>query len=337
MPNPRLLLTIDVEEDMPGWQITDPITVRNARALPRLAQLCKDLGVRPTYLCTYPMVTDPETADLLGELNAEGGCEIGTHLHPWNTPPFRGVPGIDADERTVPYYQFQLGPELFREKLQFLHDAVTGIAGHPPISYRAGRFGIDAPTLGELVKLGYEVDSSVTPLEKHVKDGGPDFSSAPQDPYYPSEHDITKRGDMPILEVPVSVALSRRLPRWIRRTYVELPEITRVRGLLSSDYLGLVDFAWLYPARFSMELMTKAAWTLRAEGSPVLNVFIHSSELVAGASGRIRTEDDVETVFARMRGILEYCLETFDAVPCTLAEVGPGLREWLEFQRHQRT
>jgi len=38
-----------------------------------------------------------------------------------------------------------------------------------------------------------------------------------------------------------------------------------------------------------------------------------------------------------MRGILEYCLETFDAVPCTLAEVGPGLREWLEFQRHQRT
>ena len=57
MATPLLAFTIDVEEDMPDWGITDPITVSNVQALPRLAELCARHGVRPTYLCTYPVAT----------------------------------------------------------------------------------------------------------------------------------------------------------------------------------------------------------------------------------------------------------------------------------------
>jgi hypothetical protein len=322
---PRLLFTVDVEEDMPGWRITDPITVQNVAALPRLAELCAELGVRPTYLCTYPTVTVPESAAILRLLMRRGDCEIGTHLHPWNTPPYQGVPGREGDERSQTYYQFELGRERFRAKLKTLHEAVGEVAGEAPRSFRAGRFGIDATTLSELIPLGYEVDSSVTPLEEHRADRGPDFRKAPQHPYRPDPDDITRPGDLPIVEIPVSVGFTRRLPGLVQQAYVHLPRIARVRGLLSRDYLNLVDFAWLYPVRFELETMKRIANTLVADGAPVLNVFIHSSELVPGASGRVRTKANVEDSLARLAGILEHCLEEFSAVPCTLGEAAREL------------
>lgn len=326
---PRLLFTVDVEEDMPGWEITDPISVSNVAALPRLAELCRTLDVRPTYLCTYPVVSSPESAAILRLLASRGDCEIGTHLHPWNTPPFLGVPGREGDERRQTYYQFELGPERFRSKLETLHRAVGALTGAPPRSFRAGRFGIDAATLGELVALGYEVDSSVTPLSEHRIDRGPDFRNAPQLPYRPARRDAGRKGDLPIVEIPVSIGLTRRLPEFLQRAYVHLPRATRLRGLLSRDWLDLVDYAWLYPVRFDLDLMQRAVARLVEGGAPVLNVFLHSNELVPGQSGRVRTKQDVEQVFERLAGILEFCLERYDCEPCTLTGAGRALRPAL--------
>ena len=330
MTRPLLLFTIDVEEDMPGWEITYPTTVHNTTALPRLAAMCEKLGVIPTYLCTYPVATMPESRSILRQLHEQGGCEIGTHLHPWNTPPYQGVPGRNGvDERNVTYYQYELGPEKFRPKLDTLHDVIGEITGSDPVSFRAGRFGIDGATLQELVRKGYEVDSSVTPLEEHLEDDGPDFRSAPQHPYRPHGVNITRKGDLPIVEIPVSVGLTRILPRWFAQAYVRIPKITRIRGLLSKDYLRVIDFAWLYPARFELELMCRTARSLHSEGASVFNVFCHSSELVAGASGRVRTQDDVDRVFAKIRGILKHCLEEYGARPATMAQAGRELRPGL--------
>ncbi len=329
MERPKLLFTIDVEEDMPGWEITDPITVQNVSALPMLADMCAELGVRPTYLCTYPVITEPMSAKVIHALHQRGDCEIGTHLHPWNTPPYKGLPGRDIDERQVPYYQYELGPQLFRAKLDVLHQAITELCGTEPVSFRAGRFGIDAATLAILPSLGYQVDSSVTPLEEHLDDDGPDFRSAPQAPYRPSAGDVSRPGDLPIVEIPVSVALTHRLPRLFTKAFVHLPKATHLRGLLSRDYLRIVDFAWLYPARFDLELMRKAAATLRGDKNPIFNVFIHSSELIPGASGRIRTEADVAGILQRTRAILRTCIEEYGAVPRTLGEAGRELRPSL--------
>ena len=141
---PLLLLTIDVEEDMPGWRITDPISVANVVALPRMADMCAEIGVPPTYLCNYPTVTEKSAVDVLRQVQSRGACEIGTHIHPWNTPPFTGIPGSDVDERTVPYYQSVLGAEKFRAKLETLHAAIGEVSGSAPTAFRAGRFGIDA-------------------------------------------------------------------------------------------------------------------------------------------------------------------------------------------------
>jgi len=119
------------------------------------------------------------------------------------------------------------------------------------------------------------------------------------------------------------------VPAALQRAYVHLPAVTRLRGLLSRDGLGLVDYAWLYPVRFELELMTRAADVLVAAGAPTLNVFLHSSELVPGMSGRVKTAADVEQVFARLAGLFEHCLGALGAEPATLGEAGRALRPAL--------
>lgn len=329
MTPPLLVFTVDVEEDMPDWGITDPISVANVDALPRLAELCARHGVQPTYLCTYPVATQRSSARILRELFARGDCEIGSHLHAWNTPPFQGVPGRDGDERRVAYFSSELGPERFKAKLSVLHEALGELCGEPPCSFRAGRFGIDAATLRVLPELGYEVDTSVTPLSEQLEDRGPDFRSAPQHPYRPAHDDVARHGDLPIVEVPVSVALTRRVPRLVQSAYVRLPRRARVRGLLSRDFLGWIDFAWLYPARFDLELMRSAARTLIEDGASVLNVFLHSSELMDGRSGRVHDGVEREQVFERLEGLFRLCREEFGARPCTLRAAGRELAAGL--------
>ncbi len=326
---PSLCLTVDVEEDMPGWEITDPIQVENVGALRRLAAMCDELGVRPTYLCTYPTVTNKNSAAILRELASNGGCELGTHLHPWNTPPFLGVPGRDGEERTITYYQFELGPDRFRAKLATLHREVAQVADKPPVSFRAGRFGIDAATMRELLPLGYEVDSSVTPLEHHLGDGGPDFRNAPQFPYRPHHDDVTRMGDLPIVEIPVSVGFTHNLPVSLQRAFVNAPAWLHLRGLLSRDFLRFLDFGWLYPARFEAEIMCRVADVLARLGAPVFNVFLHSSELAPGLSGRSQNGSEVEAVFSRTHELLEHLIDDHGAVPATLAEAGRAFRQSL--------
>jgi hypothetical protein len=328
---PLLALTIDVEEDMPGWKIATPVTAANVSALPRLAELCARLGVLPTYLCTHPVVTLPESAATLRALARRGGCELGTHLHPWTTPPYGSVPGRAGDERAHAYYLSELPAERFRAKLEVLHAAVGELAGSAPRSFRAGRFGLGAAALRELVTLGYAADTSVTPLAEHTADGGPDFRAAPEHPYRPSRDDVRVPGDLPIIEIPVSIGLTRALPRALRRAYVHLPQSLRLRGLLSRDHLGWLDFAWLYPVRFEHAEMTRVARTLVAGGARVLNVFLHSSELFPGVSGRVRTAADVEGVFTRLEGLLTFCRAELAAEPVTLADAARALRPSLGF------
>jgi len=324
---PILLVSVDVEEDMPGWEVQDPIQFKNIAAMPAFGDLCRELGVRPTYLCTYPVLSDPTSRSTIEDLLSRGDCELGTHLHPWNTPPFNGVPGCNGDERTRPYYLRDLGAGRFREKLEVLHALVEEVGGMPPTTFRAGRWGIDEATFKVLPEFGYTLDSSVTPLVHHWEDAGPDFRFAPQEPYFPDPEALDRRGSSDILEVPVSIGLSRKLPRPMRHGFVRIPHRSRIRGLLSRDYLRCLDFAWLYPPRFDFARMEAIARVLSEQRNPVLHVFIHSSELMAGcASEHVTTAEQVAECTERMRALLSVCIKGLGAIPATLREAEAELR-----------
>src|SRR5207245_171966 len=109
---PAVLVGIDTEAD-DQWSAEGRrrMAVSNVERLPPLQELFDGFGVRPTYLVTYEMATRPESAPILGKLCRGGRCEIGAHLHPWSSPPFR------PDDLNGHTYPSQLPTELLERQL----------------------------------------------------------------------------------------------------------------------------------------------------------------------------------------------------------------------------
>ena len=150
------------------------------------------------------------------------------------------------------------------------------------MSYRSGRFGFHASHTAALEKAGYLVDTSVQPLFYEAHKGGPDFVDAPLSPYFLSYDSAVRPGNSAVLEVPVSAALNRRLPAWLRRAYGRAPRPYETKRLLR--LMGVVKTVWLRPSYSSADDMKTFARRLVNGGEPVLNVIFHSSEAIVGGS-----------------------------------------------------
>ena len=84
----KFLISIDTEGDnLWAWKTGDKITTENARFLPRFQELCEKYGFKPTYLTNHEMANDPFFVRYFKQRNLSGKCEIGMHLHAWNSPP----------------------------------------------------------------------------------------------------------------------------------------------------------------------------------------------------------------------------------------------------------
>jgi peptidoglycan/xylan/chitin deacetylase (PgdA/CDA1 family) len=217
---PAVLIGIDTEAD-DQWSAEgrQRLSVRNAERLPALQVMFDELGVRPTYVVTHEMATRPESRDVLRALHAGGRCEIGTHLHPWTSPPFRPE---DLSAHTYPH---NLPRELLDRQLTELTAVIEAELGVHPTTYRAGRNGFDGRTLPILERLGYTVDTSVDPLFNEKRKGGMVFAGAPVDPYHPDYADVRRPGASKILEIPISAATLPGLPKTLESLYARLKPI----------------------------------------------------------------------------------------------------------------
>jgi hypothetical protein len=83
---------------------------------------------------------------------------------------------------------------------------------------------------------------------------------------------------------------------------------------------------WFYPAFQSAEEVILAARVAVERGADVLNMMLHSSELMPGGSPYIRTKEEVRAFLGRTEQALETVCGETGAVPRTLQEVG-RLRE----------
>ena len=163
-------MSVDTEED--NWDnIYEDPTTKNINELPKLQKVLETYDVVPTYLISYPVATDLESINTLKTIFEKGKCEIGSHLHPWNTPPF--------EERLTPQNTMlnNIPYELQFKKLQNLHEAIIHNYNFEPKSFRAGRYGLDTNLVKNLIRLGYKVDSSITPFLDWSSLYGPDFSN----------------------------------------------------------------------------------------------------------------------------------------------------------------
>ncbi len=202
-----LLVGIDTEGDN-QWDAASRANQRfeNIYALPALADLFARQGVRPTYLITYPVATDPRSAETLQALLARGGSEIGAHHHAWETPP------VEPADVARHIYALSLPPARFARQVTTLTESIEAAVGVRPTAYRSGRFGFSASHVSALELAGYLTESSIAPLFYEAHKGGPDFVEAPLEPYFLSYDDACRRGTSQLLELPVSAALHRRYP-----------------------------------------------------------------------------------------------------------------------------
>ena len=309
----HLLVGIDTEGDN-QWDAQARLHQRfeNIYALPALHALFAKHGVRPTYVITHPVATDRRSAQVLRELRGRGDCEIGAHHHAWETPP------CTAADVARHAYAASLPLAQFEAQLASLTRAITDAIGAPPVSYRSGRFGFAAAHVAALERQGYQVESSVAPLFYEGHKRGPDFVEAPLTPYYLAYDSATRPGTSNLLEVPVSAALSRRIPKTLQYLYARAPRPYTTKRVLRK--LGLAHVRWLRPSYSSLDDMKALARDLARANEPVLNLLFHSSEAIVGGSPYNRTAAELAAFCDRLERFFEYATGTLQARPATFTE-----------------
>jgi peptidoglycan/xylan/chitin deacetylase (PgdA/CDA1 family) len=308
-----LLVGIDTEGDN-QWSAESRLrpTYHNIYALPRLHDLFRRHGVRPTYLITHPVAADARSADVLRALRESGTAEIGAHHHAWETPPC-----TDDDVRRH-VYALDLPGDRFDAQLAALTSAITSGVGERPVSYRSGRFGFSVAHVRPLEAEGYLVESSVAPLFFEGHKGGPDFADAPLQPYRLGYDHATRPGASHLLELPLSCALNRRWPRPLALLWARAPRNYTTKRILRK--LGVVRPLWLRPSYSSIDDMRALARRLAGQGVPVLNLLFHSSEAIVGGSPYNRTAGELDAFLDRLDRFLAYAVRDLGACPLTFRE-----------------
>jgi hypothetical protein len=295
-----LCVTIDVEPDCsPSWRYSDPLTFDGVRKgiTDRLQPLFGALGVRPTYLLNNVVLEDSESLAALAALG--GGAEFGAHLHPEFIEPekrYGSYGGVKAEANLC-----SLGPDLEFRKIERITRLFQDRLGVTPRSFRAGRFSAGTHTIRSLERLGYLVDSSVTPgvlWDDPSREIPVDFRGAPPYPYRVGETILDEDPRGSVLEVPVSICVIRR---WFR------PRLLWLRPKLSS----------------SRELRAVARACADAQqhrSMQVLNMMFHNVEILPGLSPYTRTEGECREYLNTLRAFLIFALrEGFASV--TLSEL----------------
>ncbi|NOX87881.1 MAG: hypothetical protein GXO77_02565 [Calditrichaeota bacterium] len=297
----HFLVTIDTEEEREwGTDYNDhsQYTVENIRFLPRLQEIFDKHGVKATYLIDYPVAADDGAMKVLRDFQDNHNAEIGLHLHPWVNPPYE-------EERTAANtFPSNLPPELQLKKLSLLMETIAQQTGQKPLSYRAGKYGFNSTSVPVLEELGVWVDSSVVPFRKRKQEYEPHFGYLKSIEPYPLDYEnITQKGKSKILEVPVTVGFNRNVPKWLAKSYIDLPNVG-IRRLLKKVFD--VDLYWLRPSYATLEQMIQLSEHFIRSGVSFLNMMFHSNELMPGGSKYCSTKEDVDHYLKQLNDYFTY-------------------------------
>ena len=302
----NLVITIDTEEDNWARYSTSDNPVENIKRIVPLQKIFDQYGVKPTYLISYPVATNPVSVGILKQIQEEGKCEIGMHCHPWNTPPF---------EEEISDFNSMLCnlPELLvQKKLRVLHEAIQVNFGVSSVSFRAGRWGFSSAVARTLYQLGYRVDTSVSPFINWGQYHGPNFSDFQLHPYRFDPDDIaTRRENGALLEIPATVGFLQdnfeRCQRWTQYLETNYGKKFRLKGILSR--LKLLNKFWLSPELTEASDMIQLARRMKKMNHPCLNMSFHSTSLVAGLTPFVQTTSDEAVFSKRIKDFLVYAAE----------------------------
>ncbi len=291
MTKPAFLITIDTEGDNLWRNRSGIVTTKNAGYLARFQQLCEKYGFKPTWLTNYEMAIDPVYQTFARDVIARGTGEVGMHLHAWNSPP--EYPLTDDDWKFQPYL-IEYPVEEMRRKIAFMTQLLEETFQTKMLSHRAGRWAFNHHYARLLIEFGYKVDCSVTPgVNWQFSPGAPqgiggtNYTHFPRNAYYLDAEDISREGNSPLLEVPMSIQYKHSgLMNSLKQGY------DRLRGKQRSPSVH-----WLRPTGGNVQQMIGVAEKTLAAGSDYVEFMLHSSEFMPDGSPTFKNEADIDRLY----------------------------------------
>ena len=299
----KMFITIDTEEDAWDKYSTTHNPVNNIACLPRLQDIFDRYGAVPTYLVNWPVVKNKKANNILHNIFDKGRCEIGTHCHPWNTPPFEEE--ININNSMI----CNLPGELIFKKIETLHEAIVDSFKIKPVCFRAGRWGFNPKVARSIQKLGYLVDTSITPFINWADYMGPDFMQASSFSYRFAPNDVLReKAGGALLEVPPTTGFFQknfRLCRSLKKmTSKALPVALHFPGVLNRA--GILNFRWLSPEMSSGSDMIRLSKNFIRIGHRFLNMSFHSSSLLPGKTPFVRNQKQLDQFLNRIKMVLDF-------------------------------
>ena len=309
---PRLLVVVDTEEEFDWDRPFDrrSLATTSIPAQDRAHAIYDRYGLVPTYVMDYPVATAPDAVRYLRRLVDAGRAQVGTHCHPWVTPPH--------SEAVTPYNSFHgnLPAELEAAKISASTEAVAQAFGVAPHIFKAGRYGLGPQTFDTLQVLGYSVDCSFVPHTSYAAHDGPDFYATPEQPFYT---DATRR----LLEVPLTVGYAGAFSAFGRshNGFVDAPAAQKLRlpGIMSR--LGLLERARLSPEGFDAATQCRLLRAMTQQGARIFTLSYHSPSLAPGHTPYVRDAQALEAFLRCIATVLAYFQRELGGSFTTLAEV----------------
>lgn len=289
---PKLIVTVDTEESF-DWRDfeNEKHDVCDTGGIERFQALCAEADARPLYFLTYPLLKAPDVADYFKHLRESGAADVGLHLHPWATPPERGLKGE--------YFSFQknLPENLHRAKLKALADKFEAVFGARARAHRAGRYGIAPENYALLTEIGVEYDFSPSAAFDFSRAGGPDFSGCSNRPFKIAG----ETGAIAVTPVCGARALTRTRLFFSRKHAT--PGFAPPRH---DPYDRFLQSARLSPEGAGLDDLKALTKRLLADETPVLTFTLHSTSLTPGANDYAKDAADVDRMLDIARSYLDW-------------------------------
>lgn len=298
------IITIDTESDN-QWDYTHGQSIENVHYIPRFQQLCEKYNYKPVYLVDYSMAQSQKLIDFLNDCLNAGTCEVGMHLHAWDTPP-------SHENDTIPEsrsYLIEYPLDVMEEKIATMSSLLRKNFSAPITSHRAGRWATDERYMSLLDKYGYTVDCSYTPginwrSSKGAISGGSDYRLVASSAKWISDD---------LLEVPMTIS---KLHFFDNGSIKGLPK-ELIKGALGRN-------VWLRPALSSNKLMNAL---VKSNKNDYLEFMMHSSELMPGGSPYFTTEDDIDRLYFKLESFFSKVSKEYS---------GRTLQEYYQLKRLEK-
>lgn len=310
----KVFITIDTEED--NWGDYNG-TVENIMTLPQLQSLFNKYGAVPTYLINYPVVSQQRCVVVLSSFLNEGVCEIGTHCHPWNTPP------ITEELNAKNSMTCNLSYDMLIDKMNCLHKTIENNFHMKPVSFRAGRWALNEDVARCLSELGYLVDTSMSPFVDWSNNFGPNFRDSSIHPFYFKPNDIgvhNNSGELLELQPIIGFYQSNFKRCDYVQNKISKGRWSKLRLLGMLDRLNLLNFHWLSPELSSGEEMVKLSKRFVKSGHDFLNMSFHSTSMLPGKSPFVRDGRELTMFLNKIEIFLQYAVKNnFEFLPLSEA------------------